>query len=501
MTGDLAAGPLARVGRHGFVYAVGIFLGRAVAFCMLPVYTRYFTPADYGTLQLIAVTFEVVSIVAGSRLGAGIFHFYHKTADARSRRQLLATALVIMAVSYAIASGATFLAAPPLARLVFGPHNDPDLIRIAAAALCFESLLVVPIAYLQVRERSIQFVAINTGRLVLQVSLNILFVVVLNIGVKGVLYSTLIANVMVGGLVTVLLVRDVGLSLSRSAARDVLRFGLPFVGTQIGTFITTYGDRYFLQRAASVGAVGIYGLAYQFGFLLHVVGVVPFHGVWDPLRFEIAKRPDRDELYARGFVYFNLVFISVAVGIALYVHDFIRVMSAPSFRPAADIVPVILLAYILQGWTEHQNLGILITERTERITWANWVAAAVALAGYVLLIPRLHGLGAALATVAAFGVRQWMVYAMAQRLWPVRYRWAPVVRLLLLATVVVVVAMLLPTYGLLLSLAARTALLGLYAVGVWFGGILTDSDRAFVRGLLREPDAALTAFTGGGTGI
>src|SRR4030095_17071590 len=99
------------------------------------------------------------------------------------------------------------------------------------------------------------------------------------------------------------------------------------------------------------------------------------------------------------------VFISVAVGIALYVHDFIRVMSAPSFRPAADIVPVILLAYIFHGWTEHQNLGILIKERTERITWANWVAAAVALVGYVLLIPLLHGVGAALRTGDAVGRR------------------------------------------------------------------------------------------------
>jgi O-antigen/teichoic acid export membrane protein len=390
-----------------------------------------------------------------------------------------------MVGTYALASSLAFLAAAPLSRLVFGPQNDPDLIRIAAAILGVESLLMVPMAYIQVRERSGLFVAINTGKLALQLSLNILFVVVMQIGVRGPLYSTLISSVLVGGLVTAMLLRDVGVSFSRSAARDLLRFGLPFVGTQIGTFISTYGDRYFLVRASNVNAVGIYGLAYQFGFLLHIVGLAPFQSVWDPMRFEIAKRSDRDELYARGFVYFNLIYITTAVGIALYVHDFIRVMSAPSFHSAADIVPVILLAYVLQGWTEQHQLGLMVTEKTGRITLANWVAAGIALLCYALLIPLLHGLGAALATVVAFGARQWMVYVMAQRAWPIQFRWAPVVRLLLLASAVVIGAMLLPPFGLLMSLAARTALLGLYGLGVWFGRILTDSDRVFVRSVVR----------------
>ena len=487
--------PLARVGRHGFVYGVGVLLSRVVAFAMLPVYTRYLTPSDYGTLQLIGVTFEVVSIIAGSRLGAGIFHFYHKADDLRSRRELLSTALVLMVALYSVVSGIMFLVAGPLSRLVFGPANDPELMRIAAAILGFESLLVVPLAYLQVRERAGLFVAINAGKLLVQLTLNIVFLVVMGIGVKGPLYSNLIASVLVGIVVTSLLLRDVGISLSGAAARDLLRFGVPFVGTQIGTFITTYGDRYFLVRASSVDAVGVYGLAYQFGFLLHSVGMVPFQGGWDPIRFEIAKHADRDELYARGFVYFNVVYITTAVGIALYVHDFIRVMSAPSFYSAADIVPVILLAYVFQGWTEQQQLGLMITEKTERITLANWVAAGIALLAYALLIPLMAGMGAAIATVIAFGARQWMVYTMAQNQWPVRYRWGPVVRLLGLAILIVAAAGVLPPYGIVVSLLVRTLLLGIYVMGVWFGGVISIQDQAVVRGMVQQRIPLLRRFS------
>src|SRR5436309_10778936 len=63
---------------------------------MLPVYTRYLTPADYGVLQLIDVVVEVASIVAGSRLGTGIFRFYHKAETCEERREVLSTAFMVI---------------------------------------------------------------------------------------------------------------------------------------------------------------------------------------------------------------------------------------------------------------------------------------------------------------------------------------------------------------------------------------------------------------------
>ena len=64
---------------------------------MLPVYTRMLTPADFGALQLIEITVEIISIIAGSRLAAGIFHYYHKAATDEGRRIVLPTAFVVLA--------------------------------------------------------------------------------------------------------------------------------------------------------------------------------------------------------------------------------------------------------------------------------------------------------------------------------------------------------------------------------------------------------------------
>src|SRR2546427_741458 len=116
---------LARIGKHVFIYGSGVLLGKAVAFVMLPIYTRYLTPADYGILQLTDLTIEVISIVAGSRLGAGIFHYFHKAETPAEKRAVLATAIAVLIASDTLAAIGASVAAPLIAERVLGARELP----------------------------------------------------------------------------------------------------------------------------------------------------------------------------------------------------------------------------------------------------------------------------------------------------------------------------------------------------------------------------------------
>src|SRR5438093_3222037 len=203
------------------------------------------------------------------------------------------------------------------------------------------------VGYLRVKHRSLMYVGVNLAKLLIGLAFNVIFLVGLGLGVRGIFYSSLIANVTVAVVLAACLVRDVGLRFSRPAASDLLRYGIPLIGTQFATFIATFGDRYFLQGVSNVSAVGIYALAYQFGFLLASLGYMPFEAVWAPARFEIAKRSDHDDVLARGFIYMNLLLISSAVVLTLFIGDILRIMTTPPFYGAAALVPLILVAYVL----------------------------------------------------------------------------------------------------------------------------------------------------------
>jgi O-antigen/teichoic acid export membrane protein len=223
--------------------------------------------------------------------------------------------------------------------------------------------------------------------------------------------------------------------------------------------------------------VGLYALAYQFGFLLAMVGSMPVDLVWEPIRFSLAERPDRDHVLSRAFVYLNLLLITTALGITLFVGDVLRMMTVPAFYPAADLVPVVLIAYVFQSWTIMQDVGIHLRERTEYITIANWVAAGVAFLGYVVLIPRWLGLGAAIATVLSFGVRYLIILRLSLRLLPVRYTWSPVRRILAFAAVSGVASLAVVHESGVTPFALRVLCFAAYLAALWFGGILTTTER------------------------
>jgi O-antigen/teichoic acid export membrane protein len=492
----IEAAALSGIGRHTTIYLAGIIIGRAVGLVMLPFYTQYLTPAEYGIMQLVEMTLDIISIMAGTRIASGIHRYYFKASNESDRKAVLSTALVLLTVSFFAFGALIFAFAEPLTTLVLGTAQYAKLMHVAAVSFALQSLLLVPFAIIQLWKRSVLFTALSTLKLVIQLTLNIVLLAVAGLGVLSVFLSTLIANLVIGGAVTVMIVRQIGFRVSGDAARSLLKYGLPLVWTQFAMFFVTYGDRYFLRVHSDVGEVGLYSLAYQFGFIVVSIGYVPFALVWEPTRFALATHPDRDALYSRAFIFMN-VFQSIAtVACALFVRDFIIVMSDPAYHSAYLIVPIILVAYLLQSWAYFHEVGILVKERTTYVTLANYIAALVALVGYVLLIPRWLGLGAAAATLLAFLARWVVTYVVAQRLLPVRYDWAPVRRIVVLLVAFILIGVILPHPNVGVSIALRTVLFLAYLFSLWHLDVISPSDKARIVEAARAPRRAAGILMG-----
>lgn len=477
---------MSRLGRHSLLYGAGILLSKAISFIMLPLYTHYLRPADYGVLQLVELTLDVISIVAGARLLGGVFHFYHKEPEPSRQAKVLSTALVLLTSTYSVTAAAAFVAAPALSQLVFKTEAQTALIRIAAVTLAFQGMALVPNSYLQVKDRSTTYVIANAIRLVIQLSLNIFLLTRLGLGAKGILISSLATAVLFGVWGGAYQIRETGLWFSPPAARSLVSFGLPLVATQLAAFFNTFGDRYFLQAMTDSTSVGLYAFAYQFGFLLVSVGSEPFSMAWGPIRFEVARRPDRDAIYSQAFIYLNLLLITAAVGIQLFVGDFLQLAATPDYFPAAKMVPVLLVAYVFASYTTFHNTGLFVRERTGVVTLTSWSAAAISLIGYLLLIPKLGGMGAALATAAAFATQWVLVYVLAMRLWPITFNWAPVLRLIAVGTASCLLGIAVPAQKLLISIPLHGIILLGYMLVVYRLGLIPEEARsAIARYLLR----------------
>lgn len=476
-----------QVARNAIVYGLGMLASRLVSFIMLPVYTHQLSTADYGLMSLLQVITDVVAILSTAGATAGVMRFYFKTNDPEQRRRLIGTAHLVLAGLGL--TGAIILAtnAHWVWRHFLDSAGSTTLLYIAAVTFVFDSLAGVPMAFLQAEGRSVQYASVLVAKLFMQLTLNILFLVVLDFAVGGVLLSSLISSAIIGTALTIFLIRRNGLVWHRPAAADLRRFGFPYQLVTAGTFVLAFGDRFFLQAYQGRAEVGLYSLACQFGFLLTGSVAAPFMRAWLPMRFRGLAQPgaEREARDSQGFFYLSLVVITAAAGLAIFVRPTLRIMAAPAYIEAARYVPIILFAYLFQVWNDTVSFGVQVAERTKWVTLATWISVVSVVLLYWLLIPRFGAMGAAVATLVSFFIRFAAQYTFSQRVFPMPYHWARPLLILAVAMVAAGTAHVIPTRSFWVELGAGSMLFATYGALMWFQ-VMKRSERAEVKDFVKR---------------
>ena len=478
---------MSRVLRATIVYGLGSVLGRVVSFVMLPIYTHYIDPAEYAKLQLVLMTVDILGIAVSAGTTAGFMRFFYKAETSREKHEVVFSALALNFGLNLIGSVVLFVLAAPLAALVLSSAMDAVLFKILAGCFLLESLIGVPLLLMQAEHKAVLFSTATLSRTVLSAGLNLVFLIPLGMGVRGILISTLIAHTILGIAGTAWALRRTGWAWSGEMARRLRQFGIPYQIATAGSFILTFGDRYVLKASRPLSEVGLYAFGYQFGFLLWSVAAAPFFQTWTPLRFQQlpGARLERDAAYSQGFLNLNLVMVSGAVALTLVVHPALAWLTAPAYHASAAIVPIVAAAYVVQSWSDAMQFGIDASEQTRYATYAFWGATVVTVALYLALIPPFGAQGAALATLLGFLARFALTSYYAGRLTPITYDWSPVLRLLVAGIVVGGLGILAAPEGLTAQFALATGLGVAYLAIVW-RAVLSEHDRTLFTTIGRK---------------
>lgn len=469
--------------KHAGIYGGGALLGKALGLIVVPVYTRYLTAAEYGTLELLEISTYILGMFLGVGISQAVIRFYHDTDDPRGKALVISTSLWCMGGA-ALTGAALLLPSGRLAsRVVFGVTDYDQLFRMAFFALLLTIVAEVPMAYFRARQASVRYSAAASCRLVVSVGLNLLFLIGFGWGVYGLLLGSMLATgafaILLGGLV----VREVGWGFDGRLLLRMLRYGLPYVPGGLGMFVLSFADRFLLQRYAGLAAVGLYSLGYKFGMLVHLVLGEPLLAIWGPRRFELAGRPDAPRVFSGVFTYFLLAEVSFVLGLSVLGRETFQVLTGPAFQAAHHLIPVIAVGYVLLGAYFNMQVGILLQKRTGYIPLIVAASAATNILLNALLIPDLGGWGAAWATAGAFLVMGVLNFWVSDRLFPVPYQWHRLAKILACAGAVYTASLLVPESAWLAAVAIKLGLLLSYPVILYLAGFCSHEEMAHLRGL------------------
>ncbi|MFH2035014.1 MAG: polysaccharide biosynthesis C-terminal domain-containing protein, partial [Candidatus Zixiibacteriota bacterium] len=289
----------------------------------------------------------------------------------------------------------------------------------------------IPRALLRIEEKSVLFVTISLFRLIINLTLNIIFIVYSGMGVFGILLGGLISSAAIGVFLVIYILRNMRLAYSFDILRDMLKYSVPLMWSWFGMFVLHFGDRFLLQRLGSLSEVGIYSLAYKFAFIPNLLILGPFQMIWASKRFELIKESNAGELFSNIFTYFMFVFIFISLGMSILIKDVIQIVADSQYHEAYIYIPVLLAAHVFYAAFNYVQLGIHFEKKTRYLAYATLIGGLFNIGMNVLLIPRIHIWGSTLTTLVSWALLTVLTYIPSQKLYHVSYQFGRLLKLIL----------------------------------------------------------------------
>jgi O-antigen/teichoic acid export membrane protein len=470
---------LRRLGKHSAIYGLGGLVSRILAVLLLPLYTKYLTPADFGRVETLVALNAILVTLLRAGISTAFFRFYFDSTEPEQRLKVLRTSFwFTMATStLGLALGWTFASAIS----DFLKIDDDTLVRAAFIGLWAQMNYEQLTSLFRVEERSVAFVAASIANVLLTIGTTIFLVVGLDEKALGVVVGNFTGTLLVYLALLGYRREQLGLQFDRELLRRMNRFGLPLVPSGLALWALTFSDRFFLARIAGQEDVGRYSLGVRIASAM-VLLLVAFRMAWPAFAYSIQDEREARRTYA--FVLTYLLYVSCWLSLALGVLApwIVKVLARnEEFWPGADVVAPLAFAGALWGAYTVVAIGIGRLRRTQ----FNWVvtgsAALVSVVLNLLLIPEYGIRGAAAASLTAFTVMFVAMAVYSQRLYPVPYQWRRVCTVILTAAALTVVGRLVD------RLEVSIVLIFAYPLVLFAVGFYLPFERArLVRVLVRQ---------------
>ncbi len=468
--------------KHSSIYGFSTVLIKGIGFFMIPVYTAYLSPSDYGILELMDLTMNIISLIIGMRLGAGIIRFYCKYETLSDRDELFSTALLFVVGFTVIIVILLQIYTEYFAIWILGNKSFYKYFEIIFFALGFQILTVIPESILLAEKKSAIYSLLNIITFISNISLNILFLVVIKIGVLGLLLSILITKVVNVIVLLVLFRKRISLRFSFSKLLEMLRFTLPLVPASLFMFAMHYSDRFFIQKFCDLNELGLYSLGYKFGMIISVIISEPFFRIWNTKQFELAKEENGHSKIGLFFTYYSLLVITAALAISVFIRETIIIMAPSEYSGAASVVAAISISYVMYGIANFFNLGMMVTYRTKNLAYIQISVAIFNIITSFFFIQKWGVNGAVIATFLSFLLLAVISLVVSQYLYPIKIEYIRITSLILLYCLLLYISNFI-TFALVYSLILKTLLFLSFPVILYFTGFFSPQELSKLKEL------------------
>jgi O-antigen/teichoic acid export membrane protein len=332
------------------LYSLSSFLQKGIGFLLLPIYTYYLTPEDYGMLNVVTTIVAFLSQLFMMSLHGAASRFHFKSERADYHAKVWGTILML------VLANSVFWG---ILVMVFHKYLiDPVAKGIAFYPLFFFSILGTIFSplyqfyqqWLRNLQNGVRYTINAIAFFLLQVVLNLIGLVVLGLGVLSPVLSSLIVAVVFFGISIWRFVPNISFRFDKNLAKDAVKYSLPLVPHNIAGYWSMTIDRIMLNNMLSTSSVGLYSVGSQFGLVIGEIAM-SINKAYSPWCYNIMTK-NKEEGYEKMYVFADmsiLVLCLIAMIISIYSPEVVSLMASEAFSMAWMPVTFICFGKVAHG--------------------------------------------------------------------------------------------------------------------------------------------------------
>ena len=487
---------LRRLATTGAAYTASSVFSKLIAVFLLPIYTAYLTPADYGSAEIMIAWLIAVSIIVRFGIIEALLRFYYLAGERPA--EVVRTGFASLFWTTTVATLVALPFAGQISDLLL-ERSEPGLVRLAILGLWQLTLWEYALTLLRLDERAREYFLLTIAAVVVTIPVTVALVVGTDLGASAILLGNF------GTGTAFLLWRlwveraRLGFSVDGGLLRRMVRFGLPTMPAELTLYSLNFIDRvlfvWLLGPLPGAAAAGLYAIAVKFANGMQVL-VRGFHLAWPPLAYSIQDDDEARRTYSLIVTWFVAICSFAVVGLWLLAPWLVRLLTEDDYFAASEVVGPLAAGTAL--YALYLVLVIILgrTGRTE-FSFPATLAAVVTNVGLNLWLIPEHGIiGAGVSLMVSYAVVVAIMHAITRRLFYVPYEWGRLALAVGAAAALIAIGDTIVPHDGVDGLALTLALCAAYPLALLGAGFLTREERERLRPLV-SPGAILDRIGSG----
>ena len=422
------------------IYGLSSVVGRLLNYLLVPLYTRYFLPAEYGIVTEMYAYAAFFAILLTYGIETSFFRF---TQSHHNKEQVYSTSLISLIFTTIIFLLIIFFFSNPIAQVLQYPNN-PEYIQWFAIILSIDVICSITFAKLREMNKAFKFALIRLINIFINISLNIFFIIYCpyaiennlgssfvslvyseNIGVGYIFISNLISSIFTAILLLPQMLKSTWV-FDKDLWKKMIIYGLPLLIAGLAGMINEVIDRILLKQlllenSNKMAEIGLYGAFYKLSILMTLF-IQTFRFAAESFFFANQGKENYKKIYADVMNFFVIITSVIFLTVTLFYDKIILFLGENYHDPRGfEVVSVLLAANLFLGIYYNLSIWYKLSDQTKYGAYLSIFGAIITITLNLTLIPIYGFVGCAWATLICYLSMTIASYLLGKKHYMIRY--------------------------------------------------------------------------------